>query len=249
LIYRDFARLYASGDYPEFSAHIAQLLPSLLKQYHLHPNHILDLACGEGTFAVAMVKQGFKVTGVDQSPDMLILARKKAHAEHLTIPFIEMDIRRLKLNTTFDLITCWFDSLNYLLTYEDLEATFSNIIQHLNPGGFFIFDMNTTHWLATLAERHAVTIERETNDIFQVHRHSYDKDTHIATFHFIGFIKENDCWIRRVDETHYERGYTLEEIHSCLDKAGLSQVACFGSLDERLPPSSDSKRVWFITKK
>jgi ubiquinone/menaquinone biosynthesis C-methylase UbiE len=248
-MYRGFARLYTDGDFPQFSTRIAEFLPAIFEEYHIRPKTILDLACGEGSFAVAMAKQGFQVTGVDQSPDMLNFARKKAQSKRLTIPLFEMDIRKLALDTSFDVVTCWFDSLNYLLNLDDLETTFIKTAQHLNPNGFFFFDMNTVHWLTTLAERYAVTLERETEDIFQVHRHSFDEDTRIATFEITGFIKDNDCWKRHVDETHHERGYTLDEIRACLNKAGLTELACYETLEERLPYTSNSKRVWFITKK
>ncbi len=249
MIYREFARLYTLGDFPEFSTYMGQLLPSILEQYHLQPTTILDVACGEGTFAVMMAKQGYKVTGIDQSPEMLIIARKKAQAENIALSFHEMDMRHLKLQTTFDLVTCWYDSLNYILTLDDIETTFTSVSQHMNPDGRFIFDLNTIHWLRTLAQRYAVRVERETNDIFQVHRHSYDENSRIAVFHIVGFLKENDCWIRRVDEHHHQRGYTLDEIRRCLKKAGLAEIACWGNLEERLPVAANSKRMWFLVKK
>jgi 2-polyprenyl-3-methyl-5-hydroxy-6-metoxy-1,4-benzoquinol methylase len=249
MIYREFAHLYATGEYPRFSKQIAKLLPSILKEYQFQPNTILDIACGEGTFAVEMAKQGYSVTGVDQSPEMLTFARNQAEVHNLAITFLEMDIRGLKINVTFDLVTCWFDSLNYLLVLDELETTFTRVFQHLNPGGFFIFDLNTIHWLTTLAERHKAVIERETEDIYQVHQHSFNEETQIATFKLTGFLKENDRWIRRVDEIHHERGYTLDEIRSCVKKAGLKEVACYSNLEERQPIAPDSKRMWFVTRK
>jgi 2-polyprenyl-3-methyl-5-hydroxy-6-metoxy-1,4-benzoquinol methylase len=248
-VYLEFAQLYTSGKFTEFSARMAQLLPSILDQYQMKPKTILDVACGEGTFAIAMAKAGFNVTGIDQSPEMLKIARKKAQAEGVTITLHEMDMRHLKLKTTFDMVTCWFDSLNYLLTNDDLASTFTGIAKHLNPRGHFIFDMNTIYWLTTLANRYAVTLERETENIFQVHRHSYDEKTRIATFEITGFIKDDGCWQRQVDETHHERGYTIDEIRSCLKNAGMTEIACSGNLEEGLPYSSESKRVWFIAKK
>ncbi len=249
MIYRDFARLYATGDYPKFSAHIAEILPSVLKQLRFQPTTILDLACGEGTFAITMAKNGFKVTGLDKSSEMLSFAKKKARAENVAVNFAKMDIRQLELDTTFDLVTCWFDSLNYLLELEDLESTFTAVEQHLKPKGLFIFDVNTIFWLTTLAQRYPAIVEKDTNDIFQVHRHSYNADTHIATFQITGFLKENGLWTRQVEEIHHERGYTLEEIRSCLLKAKLTEVASWGNLEERLPITKDSKRAWFVTRK
>jgi SAM-dependent methyltransferase len=248
-IYKEFAKVYASGDYPQFSKHMANILPPLLNSLNAKPKSLLDVACGEGAFAIAMAQKGFAVTGIDLSSEMLTIAKMQEKQISQKVLFQKMDMRKLRLSSSFDLITCWFDSLNYLLTNKDLEVTFKGIYNHLNTGGYFIFDMNTIYWLQTLADRYAVTIEKETNDVFQVHRHTFDEETKIATFHLIAFLKENSHWIRRVNETHFERGYTLDEIRLSLNKAGLTEIACYGNLEERLPFAKESKRIWFITKK
>ncbi len=248
-IYGDFAAFYASGDYPEYSAQIAKLLPSIFQKIGIVPHKILDLACGEGTFAVAMAKQAFEVTGVDQSPQMLALARRKAKTEKVQVPFLQMDIRQLKMETKFDLVTCWFDSLNYITDYDDLKLTFQGIAGVMKPGGMFIFDMNTIYWLVTLAQRYSCVVERETANIFQVHRHSYDFEKCIATFQITGFAKEDDRWLRRVDEIHKERGYTIDEIRSCLRATQLVELACWENFEKQTPLTPQSRRVYFITKK
>jgi ubiquinone/menaquinone biosynthesis C-methylase UbiE len=248
-IYKEFATIYATGEYPQFSQDVAKILPSLLESLDVSPKTLLDIACGEGTFAIAMAHHGLEVTGIDQSAEILAIAREKAQQAKLNITFHQMDMRKLNLSGSFNLITCWFDSLNYLLTINDVQSTFNGVAHRLNKKGLFVFDLNTIYWLRTLAERRAVTIERETDEVFQVHRHSFDEDSKIATFNFIAFIKENDYWVRRVDETHHERGYTLKEIRTCLKNAGLTEIACWGNLEERTPIISNTKRVWFVTKK
>ncbi len=248
-IYQDFAHLYTSGKYPQYSGEMANLLPPILQKMKLKPKTLLDVACGEGTFAIAMANYGLSVTGIDQSEEMLNIAKEKARQANVQIEFIQMDMRQLNLPQSYDVVTCWYDSLNYLLTNKELQTTFSGIEQVLQTGGLFIFDMNTIHWLTTLAQRHPVTIERDINDVFQVHQHSFDYEQNIATFHLIGFVKENGSWVRLVDEIHKERGYTLEEIQACLQTAGLTEIACLGSLEKQTPVTKDSPRVYFITKK
>ncbi|MCS7240468.1 MAG: class I SAM-dependent methyltransferase [Candidatus Bipolaricaulota bacterium] len=92
-IYREFARLYTCGAYPEYSRRMAELLPAVLKRFGANPETLLDLACGEGTFAVLMAQQGLRVTGVDASPEMLRFARKKAEEAGVEVHFIEQDMR------------------------------------------------------------------------------------------------------------------------------------------------------------
>ena len=248
-VYRAFAQLYAIGDYPQYSARIATILPKVLCLLEVTPHTLLDLACGEGTFAVAMAKQGLVVTGLDQSPEMIALAKEKAIQEGVQATFIQGDMRQLDFSSSFDLVTCWFDSLNYLLELKDLASTFQGVAQALSDKGVFIFDLNTIFWLVTLAQRYPCTVERETEEIFQVHRHSYNFETNIGTFHITGFIKENDRWLRRVDETHKERGYTLEEVRYTIKNTGLRELACWEDLEHQTPLSPQSRRVFFVTQK
>jgi hypothetical protein len=113
----------------------------------------------------------------------------------------------------------------------------------------FIFDLNTIYWLVTLAQRYPCTVQRETDTIFQVHRHSFNFETNIGTFHITGFIKDNGRWLRRVDETHKERGYTLEQIRQTIIESGLQEMACWESLEHQTPLTPESRRFFFVTKK
>ena len=126
-VYREFANLYASGDYPQYSKNIAGYLPGLLTKLDFQPKTILDVACGEGTFAIEMAKQGYEVTGIDQSPDMLTIARKKARKENIKLDFRQMDMRQITFNKSFDLATSWFDSLNYIHEIDFLQWYFGPV--------------------------------------------------------------------------------------------------------------------------
>ena len=246
--YREFARFYAAGPYPEYSQRMTEFLPAVLERFSAAPKTILDLACGEGTFAVELARRGYRVTGVDLSPEMLDLARKRAKEAGVEVRFIQQDMRELRLDERFDLVTCWYDSLNYLLRHEDLVRTFANVARVLIPGGLFIFDMNTIYCLAVHWQRHPAYVQQDTEELFEVHRPSYDYEGNIATLRITGFFREGDVW-RRIDEVHRERGYALGEIRDALKQAGLEELACWGSLREMSPPKPDSGRVWFVARR
>lgn len=247
-IYQKFARFYAAGPYPEYSRRMAELLPPVLERFGAKPKTLLDLACGEGTFAVIMAQRGFKVTGVDASSEMLRFARKKAEEAGVEVQLIKQDMRTLSLPEKFDVVTCWYDSLNYLLEWEELAQTFANVARVLNPGGLFIFDMNTIYGLAVSWQRQQPAyVEQDTGELFEVHRTSYDYERNIATLKITGFIREGEVW-RRIDEEHRERGYTLSEIRKALRQAKLAELACFGSLREMAESKPDSPRVWFVAQ-
>ena len=247
-VYRDFAHLYQKGDYPRFSERMAVLLPPILKKFGSEPRAVLDLACGEGSFAVAMAGRGYAVTGIDRSIDMLKLAREKATEADYWIEFLEQDMRALSLEGRFDLVTCWFDSLNYLLSIKDLKSCYAGVHEALNPGGLFIFDMNTVYGLGVIWQKRPCEVCQDTGDLLEIHRKAYDFESNIATMRITGFIKTGDAWIR-VEEEHQERGYTLGEIHSVLRDTGFDVIATWDNPEDMSEPKPESGRVWVVAGK
>ena len=247
--YREFARFYAKGQYYKYSKQMAEVLPDILEQFGAHPKTILDLACGEGTFILEMAKKGFDATGVDLSPQQVEFAQKKAEKENVNVEIHVQDMRSLFLEKKFDLITCWYDSLNHLLELDDLEKTFLSVHHALNNNGIFIFDVNTIYNLAVKWQQYPCTIELDILNLFEIHRSTYDVENNIATLHITGFVKEGEenKWIR-IDEEYRERGYTIEEIRQCLHNTGLQELALWGDIKEKSNPVPNTKRLWFIVK-
>jgi len=242
-IYETFAVSYTQGPYPRFSQGMAELLPFVLDKFGRTPRRVLDVACGEGAFAVAMAGAGYLVTGVDRAPRMLEIARERAKLARVDVRFLCQDMRHLEVPGTYDLVTCWFDSLNYLLTSHDLEIAFAGVASHLASDGLFIFDMNTLHGLAVEWQRDRCYVQQDALDILELHRPTYDNEASIATLCIDGFLRDGDHWLRYT-EIHRERGYSLKEIRGCLQRAGLVELACWGSIRELTPPAPDSGRVW-----
>src|SRR5256885_11541669 len=166
---RDFAQVYSKYGYNEFSARVAELLPGVLAKLRVRPYQVLDLPCGEGTFAIRMAKRGYRTTGVDRSSAMLRLGRRKAREARLSVRFIESDVRSLRFHEEFDLATSWYDSLNYLLTLSDLKKTFACVFRALQTGGEFLFFFNTPGAPLKGWEKHPTFVERDTKKAFVLH--------------------------------------------------------------------------------
>ena len=105
-VYEEFAFFYTIGTYTQYSQKMAEILPQVLEKYQVKPETVLDLACGEGSFAILMSKTGYQVTGADQSESMLRIARDRAEEEQVQVEFLNADMRSLTFNQQFDLITC-----------------------------------------------------------------------------------------------------------------------------------------------
>ena len=247
-LYERFAGFYAAGPYPRYSKRMSDLLPAVLARLDARPRSLLDIACGEGTFAIAQAAAGLEVTGIDLSPRMLEIARRRAASEQVRATFTQGDMRALAPARTYDLVTCWYDSLNYLLEPADLIAAFRGAEAALAPGARFIFDMNTIYGLAVLWRSQPFHLIQDGPEVFEVHANRYDFDTRIATKRIVGFFKQAGSW-ERMEEVHAERGYTLEEIRACLADAGLRAAHCWGSFQDMTEPGPETGRVWFVADK
>jgi 2-polyprenyl-3-methyl-5-hydroxy-6-metoxy-1,4-benzoquinol methylase len=247
-LYERFASFYAAGPYPRYSKRMSELLPAVLARLNARPRTLLDVACGEGTFAVAQAAVGLEVTGVDISQQMLEIARRRADSQQVQAAFIQGDMRSLAPAHRYDLVTCWYDSLNYLLKPGDLTATFRGIATALEPRGHFIFDMNTIYGLAVLWRSQPFYLIQDRPEVFEVHVNSYDFDTRIATKRIVGFLNQAGSW-ERIEEVHAERGYTRDEIGACLAAAGLRATHCWGSFQDMTEPGPETGRVWFVAER
>src|SRR5256886_10374231 len=123
---RDFAQVYWTYGYNALSATVPERLPAVLAKLRVRPHQLLDLPCGEGTFAIRMAKRGYRTTGVDRSSAMLRLGRRKAREARLSVRFIESDVRSLRFHEEFDLAASWYDSLNYLLDRKSTRLNSSH---------------------------------------------------------------------------------------------------------------------------
>jgi SAM-dependent methyltransferase len=248
-VYNEFAPFYFQGPYRDFSLHILASFGPLQERYNLpREGAMLDIACGTGDFAIGMAELGWRVTGLDQSDAMLAFARQSAREKGIHVVWRQDDMRSFNLANQFDLATCWYDSLNYNLTLEDLRRTFRSAFRAIRPGGYFVFDMNTIYQLAVGWQQNPFYLQQDTKNFVEIHRTSFDEQKQIASLHVTGFIKKGQHWVR-MDETHRERGYPIDDIITCLEAAGFAVIDAISNLQVYSKPKSNSKRIWFVSQR
>ena len=137
------------------------------------------------------------------------------------------------------------DSLNYILEEEELQEVFSLVNNYLFPGGVFLFDFNTTYKYAEVIGD--TTIAENRDDCSFIWDNYYHEEEGINEYDLTIFVKEEDERFSRFQETHYQRGYTLDEMKGMLEKAGLEFIEAVDS-DTKKAPTEESERIFVVAR-
>ncbi len=187
-------------------------------------NLVLDLGCGTGTLTEMMAEAGFDMMGIDLSYDMLQVAMEKQAESGQDIMYLCQDMRELELYCTVGTVICVCDSINYVLEPEEVIETFLRVNNYLYPKGLFIFDFNTAYKYAEVIGDTTIAENRE--DCSFIWDNFYDRESRINEYDLTIFVREDEeeDVFRRFQETHYQRGYDLQEMLHFVKEAGLEFI-------------------------
>ena len=249
-IYRDYAAVYDASGQISFSVRMVPYLQRLLELHPVEGRTLLELACGTGTVAIAFAGAGWRVYGVDGSAEMLAQARAKAEGMGLGTQgnppiWSQQDMRRFVLPERVHLATCLYDSLNYMLTSDDLLAVFRSVQDALLPGGLFLFDMNTAWAMATQWDDETLVTDSE--DLTVIFQSTYDAERQRVSLVATLFKREGEMY-RKIVERHVEQAYPEEHIATLLTDAGLRVEASYHCF-RTTPPTPSTNRIMWVARK
>lgn len=240
-MYQDFAYVYdklmADVPYDDWAAFYQRAF----RRFGAQPSLVLDLGCGTGTLTARLADLGYDMIGVDASGEMLSVAKQKLPAAL----FLQQDMASFELYGTVDAIVSALDSMNYLTDEGDLQTCFSLCRNYLNPGGLFIFDMNSPYKLSSLLGNH--TFVEEGEDYFYTWENEFDKESKICDFYLNIFMRRGKTY-ERIEEFQQERAYETHEVEALLAKAGLRLLTVTGGT-RFSPPGKKSERLFFVAQK
>lgn len=257
-IYTDFARVYDelmdNTPYEEWG----NRLDELIRKYGVsaperdaenlldsEKNLVVDLGCGTGTLAELLYEKGYDMIGVDASESMLNIAMDKKAESGSEILYLQQDMRELELYSTVGTVYSVCDSLNYILEEEELKTVFSLVNNYLFPGGIFIFDFNTDYKYREVIGNTTITENRE--DCSFIWENYYDPEEEINEYDLTIFVQEEENLFRRFTETHFQRGYTVEQMLRLVEEAGMKVVGVKDA-DTGEAVTEQSERVYMVAR-
>jgi SAM-dependent methyltransferase len=230
------ARFYdaAMGDRME----MATFVHRLIRQHKPKARTLLELACGTGAILKILAKS-YDVVGLDLSPQMLSIARKKLP----NVRFYRKDMVRFDLRRKFDVIICVFDSINHVLKFSDWKKIFRNAARHLQEDGLFLFDINTEAKLKRLIPAPTWVNQFGRNlELINVTGASRG----IANWSVSVFEHESGNKYRLFKEDLKQISFPVEQIRDALTKQ-FTKVKVIDALGRKA--SSKSNRVYFVCKR
>ena len=199
-------------------------LISLLKEYNINDGLILDIGCGTGN-----ITELLSAAGYESGQDILYLLQ---------------DMREFELYGTVAAAVSICDSMNYILEYDELVTVFKLVNNYLDPEGIFIFDLNTIYKYENMGDTVIAENREEGSFIWE---NSYFSNSKLNQYDLTIFAKDDDNRYSKYEETHVQRGYTLDEIKSALTDAGLEFITSYSAFTKE-PVTGNEDRIYIIAK-
>ena len=216
----------------------------ILDREQLQVRTAADLACGTGSVSLLLAQLGIRVIGIDMSEEMLCVAHQKVQNMENQPVFICQRLEELVLPKGVDLAVCALDSMNYITDPVTCREALRRIYRILNPGGCFIFDVNTPEKLRAMDDE--IWLD-EDDDVYCVWRGEFDEDTKILSYAMDLFQRRGNVWDRSFEE-HREYAYTAQELTTWLKQAGFTHIEVFADR-EFCAPRPEEQRIYLKARK
>lgn len=245
--YESFARVYDlfmdNIPYKDW----CQYLTGILRENGIEKGLVLELGCGTGKMTRLLSQAGYDMIGVDNSMDMLEIAMEKQEGRG-DILYLLQDMREFELYGTVRAVVSVCDSMNYITEEEDLLDVFRLVNNYLDPGGLFVFDLNTAYKYKEILGESTIAEDRE--DASFIWDNYYDEEEQINQYDLALFIpeeREGETLYRKYEETHFQRAYSLQKIKGLLAEAGMEFLNAYQAFT-REAPKEDSQRIYILAR-
>ena len=269
--YAEFAQVYDlfmdNIDYEQW----VMRLQELLEQQDIPNGIVCELGCGTGSMTELLAEAGYDMIGIDASPEMLEMATEKKLNSGHDILYLLQDARSFELYGTVTAVISVCDSLNYVTEPGELLQVFRLVNNYLDPGGIFLFDMNTPVRYASIGDDTIAENREEGSFIWE---NQYDPETQINEYLLTLFLpvisadaerdsgscieaerdsgscteeRSESALYRKTEEYHCQRAYSTEEVENLLQASGMKFLGAWDGYT-RNPVSANTERVLYMAQ-
>lgn len=229
------------SDKSYYDSYLSFILKAIEKHSKIPVFDILDLGCGTGSLSVLLEKKNFGLVCVDNSVEMLDLAKKRSES----LLLINRSIADFELFGTVQAAISTLDTLNYLTSKRDVERTLSLLRNYLESGGIFVFDINTEYRYTDCYGDKLFVFETQSGDTL-IWENEFRAPIHSLILTM--FKRREDGAFEKETEVQTQRLYRIDEMRSMLENNGFEVLDIFGTLGfGAFEPTSE--KAYFIARR
>jgi SAM-dependent methyltransferase len=240
--YRQMAQVYdrlmADAPYDEWIA----FTKIMINEFHPHVKTVLDAGCGTGEITHRLSGEGYRLTGVDLSEEMLSMAQQKNPQSD--IQWLHQNMTQLEGVSQFDCVISYCDVINYLTDEEEVRNAIISVYDALNENGLFLFDVHSIDHIHQ--DLYGSTFAEVYDDLSYVW-FCDPGETDNSVVHDLTFFVQDGTRYIRFDEKHEQRAYSSKNLQAWLKKAGFEIKRICADFQEQ--PSQKGDRLFFVCQK
>lgn len=219
-------------------------LLGILARYKITEGLVAELGCGTGKMTRRLAESGYDMIGIDNSYEMLGIAMEYP-AEGIL--YLCQDMRAFELYGTVAAVVSVCDSMNYIVEYADLVEVIRLVNNYLDPGGIFVFDLNTPYKCRSQLADNTFAENREQGSF--IWENTFDETTGINEYDLTLYIQdeEDPDYFMRFEEVHYQRAYEIEAIKKALREGGMDLLEILDA-DTMTTVLEETERIYVIAR-
>ena len=209
------------------------------------PETILDLGCGTANHMIPLINRGYRVAGVDRSREMLLIAKQKLDRLGLQAQLFKNNLESFQFNGRFDAVIGMFSVIDYIVQMKKIVPLFKNIVSHMSKNAIVLFDFwnaEAVEGYFTPAKKRIFSFEGKT-----IERRSMTKiypEKRMCQVNYICTLRQNGRPLKKFQEKHWLRYFSIEEMKILLQEAGLEVDGIYPFLN---PEGNIRRNTWDVT--
>lgn len=222
-------------DYASWYSYILEVM----KRYTQRSDLIVELGCGTGRFGAKFSSDGYTIYGIDRSVEMLKAAKQRAKKN---FRLICADMTSFALSRPADFIFCVHDTVNYLLSKNEIRKFFARVREAMHSESVFMFDVTTPYNIENYFD--GLTYDYEINGVKVEWANSFNKRKQLV--HSVLRFHAGDGTYH--EENHYQRLYSISVIKRLLEREHFELIGVFGDSSFK-EPGEQNIMINFVAKR